>query len=98
MTEYNESKEAEAEALFGLNPPAGEKAATPNAGNSQADQGAAMSEAFAGSRQGQGNESAEEADEGTDRWFQILQNAALAGRASFPDQIDYYDPENDEFV
>ncbi|AEI38899.1 hypothetical protein [Paenibacillus mucilaginosus] len=97
MTEYNESKEAEAEALFGMNPPAGEAAANRNAENDAAGPSAQMSEGFAGSGQHQGSDE-DEADEGTDRWFQIMQNAALAGRASFPDQIDYYDPESDEFV
>jgi hypothetical protein len=30
--------------------------------------------------------------------FETLRNAALAGKATFPDQIDYYDPEQDEII
>jgi hypothetical protein len=32
--------------------------------------------------------------EAMDAW----RNAALFGKASFPDQIDYYDPEQDEII
>ncbi|MCZ8522235.1 MULTISPECIES: hypothetical protein [Paenibacillus] len=108
MTEDNQSKEAQAAALFGMNPEAGYAAqgsADESYANSEApgDQSSGqesqsgMMEAFAGAQQNEGGES-DEAGEGTSHWFQIMQNAALAGRASFPDQIDYYDPENDEFV
>jgi hypothetical protein len=31
-------------------------------------------------------------------WFETIRGAALAGKAAFPDQIDYYDPEEDEIV
>jgi hypothetical protein len=31
-------------------------------------------------------------------WFDTIRGAALVGKASFPDQIDYYDPEEDEIV
>jgi hypothetical protein len=31
-------------------------------------------------------------------WFDTVRGAALVGKASFPDQIDYYDPEEDEIV
>lgn len=28
--------------------------------------------------------------------FETMRNAALAGKALYPDQIDYYDPETNE--
>jgi hypothetical protein len=31
-------------------------------------------------------------------WFDTVRGAALTAKASFPDQIDYYDPEADEIV
>jgi hypothetical protein len=33
-----------------------------------------------------------------EKTFETLRNAALAGKAAFPDQIDYYDPEQDEII
>lgn len=31
-------------------------------------------------------------------WFDAVQAAAMQAKATFPDQIDYYDPEQDEIV
>jgi hypothetical protein len=31
-------------------------------------------------------------------WFDTVQGAALVAKASFPDQIDYYNPEKDEII
>jgi hypothetical protein len=31
-------------------------------------------------------------------WFDKVQGAALVAKASFPDQIDYYNPEKDEII
>jgi hypothetical protein len=31
-------------------------------------------------------------------WFDTVRGAALTAKASFPDQIDYYDPEADDIV
>jgi hypothetical protein len=31
-------------------------------------------------------------------WFETVEAAALQARSTFPDQIDYYDPQTDEIV
>jgi hypothetical protein len=42
---------------------------------------------------------AENSDESqSSGWLDTIRGAALVGKASFPDQIDYYDPEEDEIV
>jgi hypothetical protein len=42
---------------------------------------------------------AEGSDQGQNEgWFETIRGAAMVGKASFPDQIDYYDPEEDEIV
>jgi hypothetical protein len=41
---------------------------------------------------------AEDNNESQSGWFDTIRGAALVGKASFPDQIDYYDAEEDEIV
>jgi 4-hydroxy-3-methylbut-2-enyl diphosphate reductase IspH len=31
-------------------------------------------------------------------WFDTVRGAAMTAKASFPDQLDYYDPEADDII
>ncbi len=45
-----------------------------------------------------GDTDGENSTEHPEEWKATLRAAALLGKASFSDQIDYYDPDSDELV